>query len=267
MWGLAVMQEGLSPLGFILQRTIFIMESIRRKLHRGMTGRKDVAKAISLSLYVKHMYKSSTINDFTYNKLRRITGLSISCLKKRIGILKRYGLVKFIGTHGQHLCFCSLNSDTKHRNIDISYFVYDSIEDCDRSVFASFLVEIQRKKDFAKQMIQKATVSGRTVKEIKAAKRSCKRYGYGREYREFGISMKRIARDMGLCVKTALGVVRWAVKKNLIVREHMQEQRYVKGIGKLACFLDGITDFTFCTKDNEYYILACRYSLTPSTVK
>ena len=243
----------------------YIMDSIRRKLHRLMIGRKDVAKAVSLSLFVKSRYKSSVINDFTYAKMHRITGLSISSLKRRIGILKGFGLVKFIGTNGQHLCFLGLCSGTKHRNIDISYFVYDSIEDCDRSVFASFLVEIQRKKDFAKHAIQKATVSGRTVKEIKAAKRSCKRYGYGREYHEFGISMKRIARDMGVCVKTALEIVRWAVEQHLIEREHCQKQKYVKGIVKLACFLDGMTDFTFCTKDNEYYILASHYSLTTKT--
>ena len=92
-----------------------------------------------------------------------------------------------------------------------------------------------------------------------------KRYGYGREYHEFGISMKRIARDMGVCVKTALEIVRWAVEQHLIEREHCQKQKYVNGIGKLACFLDGMTDFTFCTKDNEYYILASHYSLTTKT--
>lgn len=249
----------------MLVRVFIFMGSIRRKLHRQMIGRKDVVKAISLSLFVKSKYKSSVINDFTYAKMHRITGLSVSSLKKRIGILKGFGLVKFIGTNGQHLCFLGLSSDTKHRNIDISYFVYDNIEDCDRSVFASFLVEIQRRKDFAKQMIQKATVSGRTVKEIKAAKRSCKRYGYGREYCEFGISMKRIARDMGVCVKTALVIVRWAVEQHLIEREYCQEQKYFKGIGELSFFLDGMTDFTFCTKDNEYYIFASHYSLTKKT--
>lgn len=241
------------------------MDTLRRKIHMQMIGRKEIAKAVSLSLFVKNRYKSSTINNFTYGKLSNLTGLSVTALRKRVSTLKALGYVQFIGSNSEHLLFCSLSSKTKHRNIDISYFKFDNIRDCDRSVFASFLVEIQRKKDFAKQMIQRATVSGRTVKEIKAAKRSCKRYGYDSEYREFGISMKRIARDMGVCVKTALGIVRWAVELHLIEREHCQEQKYVKGIGKLACFLDGMTDFTFCTKDNEYYILASHYSLTPKT--
>lgn len=257
------MQERLSPLGFIPQR-FFYMDTLRRKIHMQMIGRKEIAKAVSLSLFVKNRYKSSTINNFTYKKLSDITGLSVTALRKRVSTLKALGYVQFIGSNREHLLFCSLSSKTKHRNIDISYFKFDNIRDLDRSVFASFLIEIQRRKDFARHMIQ-TVADGKTIREIKSAKRSCRRYGYGEEYHEYGISLRRIAKDMGLCIKTSLKVIKWAIRQNFITKEHNQSQRYVKGIGKTVSFLGGDYDFTFCTKDNEYYIFANTYCLTPRT--
>lgn len=228
-----------------------------------MIGKKEVAKAIALSIFVKDKIVSSSINDFSYNKLRKITGLSISTLKKRIAILKDMNLVFLHGTHNQNLCFASL-CKSHHRNIDISYFRYDNIEELEKCIFASFLIEIQRKKDFVKHTIHIAT-DGHNLKDIKSAKRCCRKYGYGREYREYGISLRKIAREMGVCIKTAMRVISWAIDQKFINKINRQEQVYRKGIGAIYKYICDDVSFTFCTKDNEYYILANTYSLTEST--
>lgn len=238
---------------------------IKRSLQRKMVGRKEVAKAIALSLYVKSIVRSSTVKNFTYDKMRTLTGLGISSLRKRIDILKRLGLVSFIGKNKEHICFSSMTGSRKRANIDISYFKYKNIKEVENSVFASLLIEIQRHKDFAKYAIRCAH-DGRNLKEIKRGRRLCRRYDYGKEYVEYGISLKRIAREMGLCVKTALSIVNWAVKNKLIIKEHIQKEEYCKGIGFGAKYLSKEEkNFTFCTKDNKYYIFANNYVLTSRT--
>lgn len=246
------------------------MKSIRKKIHYAMMGRKDVVKAIALSLFIKDTIYSSTIKDFSYYKLSAMTGLHPTTLRKRMAILKRMGLVSFVGARRQHLCFASLSSTGKHRNIYIGYAsAYnkskrltnkEKIERIENFLFASFVIEIQKRKDFAKQVIR-SSIDGHLLQEVKSSRRICKHYGYGREYIELGISLRRIAKEMGVCVKTAIGIIRWAVKERLFKVTRNQIQVYHKGIGFIAKHLGDEANFTFCTKDNEYYILANTYTL------
>ena len=122
---------------------------IKRSLQRKMVGRKEVAKAIALSLYVKSIVRSSTVKNFTYDKMRTLTGLGISSLRKRIDILKRLGLVSFIGKNKEHICFSSMTGSRKRTNIDISYFKYKNIKEVENSVFASLLIETLPSMRFA----------------------------------------------------------------------------------------------------------------------
>lgn len=247
-----------------------LMKSIRKKIHYTMMGRKDVVKAIALSLFIKDTIYSSTIKDFSYYKLSAMTGLHPTTLRKRVSLLKRMGLVSFVGARRQHLCFASLSSTGKHRNIYIGYAsAYDKskrltnkekIERIENFLFASFVIEIQKRKDFAKQAIR-SSIDGHNYQDVKSSRRICKHYGYGREYIELGISLRRIAKEMGVCVKTAIGIIRWAVKERLFKVTRNQIQVYHKGIGFMAKYLGDEATFTFCTKDNEYYILANTYTL------
>ena len=246
------------------------MKSIRKKIHYAMMGRKDVVKAIALSLFIKDTIYSSTIKDFSYYKLSAMTGLHPTTLRKRVSLLKSMGLVSFVGARGQHLCFASLSSTGRHRNIYIGYAsAYDKskrltnkekIERIENFLFASFVIEIQKRKDFAKQVIR-SSIDGHILQEVKSSRRICKHYGYGREYIELGISLRRIAKEMGVCVKTAINVIRWCVRERLFKVTRNQIQVYHKGIGFMAKHLGDEANFTFCTKDNEYYILANTYTL------
>lgn len=227
-----------------------------------MYKQKSVTKALALAIFVKSKIASSTVNDFSYNKLHRLTGAHINTLKKRITILRQMGLVEFIGSHKQHLCFKSITSSSEHRNIDIKHIKVDTLKDTEASLFAYLVVELQRKKDFVKHTIQTAK-NGNNLEQVKKAKRTCKRYGYDEEYQEWGMSYKGIAKRLGVCLQKAFAIVKFAIKQGLIEKTKRQYQKFVKGIGTMCKHID--SDFTFCTKDNEYYILANAYSLTPLT--
>lgn len=239
------------------------MDRIRRKIFHKMYKNKSVTKALALAIFVKNRIKSSTIQDFSYNKLHLITGLHINTLKKRLDVLKRMGLVEFIGTHKQHLCFKSIVSSCDHRNVSIKYGEFDTIKDIEMTLFAYLLVEIQRRKDFAKHTIQTAR-NGRDLEQIKAARRTCRRNGYSEEYQEWGLSYKGIAKRLGVGVQKAFFVVKFAIEQGLVTKIKRQLQKFVKGVGAMQKSID--SNFTFCTKDNEYYILANAYALTPKTM-
>ena len=238
------------------------MDRIRRKIFYKMYKNKSVTKALALAIFVKSKISSSTVNDFSYNKLHRLTGAHINTLKMRIAILRQMGLVEFIGSHKQHLCFKSITSSSNHRNVDIKHGYYDTLKSTEESLFAYLIVEIQRKKDFVKHTIQTAK-DGHDLEQVKKAKRTCKRYGYNDEYHEWGISYKYIAKKLGVCLQKAFAIVKFAIKQGLIEKTKRQIQKFVKGIGSMCKHVDA--NFTFCTRDNEYYILANSYSLTPMT--
>lgn len=241
------------------------MGSIRRKTYTLLKGRKNVTQAVALALFVKSRIKSSTITNFSYNKLKNLTGLHITTLKKRIDILRKLNLISFIGKNNEHLCFVCL-SDRKHKkkNVNLDYLNFSSIKDIEKSLFASLLIEIQKRKEFAKHTINNA-VDGHDNKLVKSSRRICRRYGFGREFVDNGISYKRIAREMGVSIKTAMLIVKYSVENGFLRKIHRQIQVYVKGIKSMLNYLEKEVDFTFCTKDNEYYIYANLYELTPLT--
>lgn len=224
---------------------------------------KRVTKALALAIFVKNCIKSSTIQNFSYNKLHILTGLHINTLKKRLTTLKRMELVELVGTHKQHLCFKSIVSSCDHRNVSIKYGKLDTIKDIEMTLFAYLLVEIQRRKDFAKHTIHTAR-NGHNLEQVKEARRTCRRNGYGEEYQELGLSYKGIAKKLGVGIQKAFLVVKYAIEQGLVTKIKRQLQKLVKGIGAMSKFID--SNFTFCTKDNEYYILANAYALTPKTM-
>ena len=67
-----------------------------------MKGDTELTRAFALLLWVKSKFVSSTIVDFSYNRLHILTGLHINTIRKRIKTLKSLNLVRL--EHG-HLVF------------------------------------------------------------------------------------------------------------------------------------------------------------------
>lgn len=236
------------------------MKGIRRSLIYKMGKKGDkVRKSLSLTIFVKERFTSSTINNYTIDKLHKLTGLHANTIKKRIKTLKDMGLVRFVGKHNEHLLFESISSSSDHRNVYAEFVVFDNIKDIERALEALLVVEIQRRKDFAKHTIQSAQ-NPSTLEEHKRAKKICKRYGWGKEYQEFGLSYKGIAKKLGVCVQKAFAIVKFAIEKGFLVKTKRQIQKFIYGIGASSKYFEN-NEYTFCTNNNAYTILANVYSL------
>lgn len=240
-------------------------------------GNTDIARALALSLWVKNRFMSSTINNFSYNKLHLLTGLHINTIKKRISTLKSLGLVRF--EHG-HLVFSPLTSKSKFlsydfkelqgmavsptekeimkKNKDTEKITTLLVRDFEKYLYSLQVVVIQRRKDFVKQTFESLKYPD-TLEEYRKAKRICKRYGYHGEYKEFGLSYKRIAKELDVSIQKAFDVVRFAVMNGILAKIRNQKQEYIKNAKKvIGKYLNDYTH-TFCTKDNAYLILANVY--------
>jgi len=218
-----------------------------------------LSKALSLLIAVKQTYKSSTINNYTTDKLHKITGLHANTIKKRIKTLKEIGLVKFIGKHKEHLLFESVTSSSEHRNVYADFSTFKNVKDIEKALLALLIVEIQKKKDFAKHTIQSAQ-NPSNLEECKRAKKICNRYGYGKEYKEYGLSYKTIAKKLRVCLQKAFEIVKFAIENDFLVKTKREIQKFFYGIGNSSKYIeDG--KFTFYTSNNAYKVLANVYSV------
>lgn len=224
-----------------------------------MYNNNKLVKALSLAIFVKNQIVSSTINNYTIDKLHTITSLHPTTIKKRLNTLKQMGLVKFIGKNKEHMIFESITSSSEHRNVYAEFVMFDNIKDIEKSLYALLVIEIQKTKDFAKHTIQSMKKPS-NIDEYKKAKKICNRYGYGNEYKEYGISYKYIAKKLGVCLQKAFNVVKFAVEKGFLCKFNRQKQEFSYRIGCTSKFCEN-KDYTFCTLNNKYMILANVYSI------
>lgn len=235
------------------------MVTLRRNIFNAIPDDKQYVKAFALAIFIKRNFKSSMVTNFSVHKLHLLTGLHASTIVKRLRVLKNLGLVEYVGKHKEHLLIKSMSSHNKSRNIDISSLIFNDIKAIEKSLLALVVVEIQRRKNFAKQIIN-TLANPKDIKEYKRAKRLCRLFGWDHKYRENGISYNRIAKEMGVSVQKAVGIIKFAAENNFIVVKHRQLQKYSRGIGSIISHID-LKGYTFCTKDNLYVVLANEYSL------
>lgn len=231
---------------------------IRRTYIRAIRYDKGLLKALALAVYVKTNFTSSAIPHYSLNRLHILTGMHSTTLDKRIDKLMQMQIA--IWSAGGQLAISSLKSQCDRLNMYIEFEDCKSVKDVEKRLQTVLLLDIQSRKDFAKRMID-AAQNGTDLKEVKKAKKVCRRYGYGKEYVEWGLSYKGIAKRLGVSIATAFNVVKQAISEGLIKKFHNQVQRYQQNVREAMKYMD--FDFTFCTKDNCYLILANTYSLTP----
>lgn len=240
------------------------IKSIRRKVFMNIASDKGLVKAVALAVFIKTRYASSCIRNFSYRKLRDMSGLHDVTLKKRIAKLEEYGFIKRVGRHGEHLIIGSMSSHNNRRNIDISCIDFSTIKDIEKSILSLVVVEMQKRKNFVKHILN-CVREPKDTAEYKWAKRQCRDYGYEGEYKEYGISYKRIAKEMGVCLQKAFGVVKYAVTKGFLTVEKRQEQLFVRGAIAMSKYSDR-KGYTFATRNNVYKIYANVYSLGPRII-
>lgn len=228
----------------------------------------QLRKAIAFSLFVKAHARNSIVKNWSINKLHDITGISVNAIKDRLFVLKNMELVEETGLGNKHLVFKSLHSHTAHRNIVIPETTFkpnanlkrnayaQEIKNIENTLTAMLLVEIQRRKDFAKQMIQRRREPC-SKKEYTEAVKTCNRFGYGKKFIDKGISYKYMAAKIGMSVCKSIQIVKFAVKCKFIKKI----RNICKRIAICSKYTeDMLVNYTYSYRNHIYKNYANKYA-------
>lgn len=226
-------------------------------------GNPQLQKAVAIAICIKkHLDRSSMMRNYTINKLHTLTKISATTLNKYMPMLIENNLVRFEGKNNQHLVVSKLASNTNNRNICIDKFVFDSFQSIYYSLRSFLALIIQSHKDFIKRTIQIATKPQRGD-DCLAARKLVKRLvkqgilnGKYERFKDFGLGLKRIAKETGNCIRTAQRVMKFAIENNWCVKHKNVLQFWAKNV-----FYRDIQGFTFSTKNNIYKVCANSYVL------
>lgn len=226
-------------------------------------------KAIAFSLFIKARTCNSIVKNCTINKLHDITGVSANAVKDRLSVLEEMGLVERVGVKQQHLVFKSLHSNTSHRNVIIPNFKFKPNKKSSKNAYAQeikfieniltaiLLVEIQRRKNYAKQIIQQGQ-QPHSKKEYTEAVKVCNNLDYGRKFIDNGISYVYMSRYIGMSIYKSIQISKFAQKLHLIKKI----KNFVKRIPICLKYVeDMITNYTFSYRNYIYKIGANKYAL------
>lgn len=209
-----------------------------------------------MSLFVKKRICSSAINRYSDNRLHKITGLHANTCKKYIDILTELGLVEFIGRDGKTLVFKKLSSRHQRKNVDLGDIDGQSVMNIAYHLYAIFNVEIIKHKLFAKHTIETAKDGFRN---IKAAKRKARKYGYGREFIDNGLSFKTIAKKLKCGLQKAQNIIKFCCNKLFLIKHKHVTQIYDRYAQTTILFCPD--EYTFATKEYLYIVNANSYEL------
>lgn len=237
---------------------------VRRKTINECKGQPRLQKALAFALLLKfRLGRSSMMRNYSINKIHTLTKISATTIEKYLPILVKNGWVTFCGKGNQHLIVCKLCSGTNNRNVCVDRFCYDSFKDVYRSLRAFLALIIQSHKDFIRRTIQIAT-NPENGENCKAARKLVKRLvkqgilcSIYDAYKEYGLSLKRIAKETGNCTRTAQRVMQYAINKGWVAKQHHQKQIFAPKTNYYIPY-----GYTFSTKNNIYRIYANTYELS-----
>ena len=229
-----------------------MIKKIRFQIANELFGNKKLLKALAMLLFFYHKAAVNTVKDYNTHKLTKMLGISASTVNKRMATLREYGIAIL---EKDTLIFKSIVSKHRDRNISLEKINYSSLKDVEKSLYGILLVVIQSRKDYCRRTIRRA-MNGKTFKEVKSARLILRRCGYGNEYKEFGLSYRRIARFFGCSIKSAFNYVRFALKQGMIEVKRNFQSFLLPSVNHRE-----IEGYTFTTKNYGYIIGANIYNI------
>lgn len=240
------------------------MKKIGKHIFKEAMTNSRVRKALELYLFVKHAYQSSTIPNFTYKSLSERSGLCFTSLKKRIATLNEMGLIERVGKNGQHLLFKSAKA--KRVNMRIEQIDFSSIKSISKGLCALFIVEIQLRKEYIKQLLQtywayKKKAKFKCERSYQSIRNEVRKRGLlDTHFKENGISYKYIAQKIGISFSKVSDGIKYAVKNN-ILHKHTHIKRVFSEKGQ-----NGFYAFQFVAdKRNKFATYHGIYSVSANT--
>lgn len=220
-------------------------------------------KSVALAIIMKKTLPDhSTILNYNPNKVQRLTGINQNTFRKYLPLMVEMGLVRFDGINGEHLVVCCLHSKDKKRNIDIHRFSFRSFAEVYNSLRAFLALLIQQRKEYVRRTLQIAR-DPQKGDDFTAARKAVKRLvrrgvlkSVNESVREWGISLKRIAKETGNCVRTAERIVSYACRKKWWSKTRNYEWVIMRGVNRR--FVPG---FTFTTWNYGFVVHPNTYRL------
>lgn len=217
-----------------------------------MFGNKELLKAIAFSMYVRHNLNKSSVRNYSVNRIAAATGIHACTVKKRMSTLSEMGLVTI--SDGRAV-FRSLVSKHIKRNIRLTKICYKSLKTVERSLQAILVALLQLRKEFVKRVIRTAH-DGRSPQKVKAAQKLSRKHGWTNKFAEKGMSYANIARKIGVCVKSAVEIVKFAVERRILKKTTHFETTYMPGVRRRE--VDG---YLFTTRNYAFNVSANTYSV------
>ncbi len=247
------------------------MRNIKRRIIREIEGSPLKQRAVAFALLLKELTKdSSVIRDYTVNKVcqmtkakcrkeeknkRGFTMMHAKTVRKYVDVLIKMGLA--YKDCNQNLFLKKMASDNKHRNIDISHFKIDKTKNIYNQIRDLIFLLVQAQKDFIHSLLRLRKDPTPNV-DLKKVRRLCKKCcnNPNAEYKEYGVSYRRIAMSVGCSARTAVNIVRDTIKRKWCTKTNNCERIPIQGAN-----FDELPGFTFLCRGYGYIIRSNTYTL------
>lgn len=215
------------------------------------------------------------ISNFSYNKIKRVTGLHIATIKKRLATAERNGWVVRVG-NDLMICSKAIKSSHNRNNYTVGND-FKRITDLQDWLLAHIIVNIQEAKEFVKDTFGRLK-DPKTLKEYKRARRTAQeRYPEHTTYVDNGISYRCLVMNLGVGKTKLKSLLRFA-EENDIIHRHRNIQRvgwlesiFYKELDSQDCLIDylklkyGRLMHYFFTNKYAYLCFANTYSVHTGT--
>lgn len=252
----------VSEVSFVFSES---MRYLRRRIISEIAGSPLKQRAVAFALLLKERtHDSSVVRGFTVAKVQRLTvcchggkesRMAYKTIRKYLSVLESMGLVRFVGGD---LFLSRMTSSSKHRNVDISAFTLDRTKNIYSQLRDLLFLIIQAHKDFVKSLLR-LRQSPSYGTDFKKVRRLCKRCccDPNAGYEERGLSYKRIARQLGCCVRTAYTVVSDSILRRWCTKENRCEVHHLEGVN-----FREVPPYTFTTRNYGIILRANTYTLS-----
>lgn len=240
------------------------VNSLSRKIINEVVSDTRKQKAVAIAVYLKKLCgRGSTIRNYNPYKIQKLTHIHPNTFKSYLPIMVEMGLVRFDGKDNEHLVICRMHSRHGQRNIDIHRFSFKSFKSVYHSLRSFLMLILQQRKDYVYRTLQIARdpKKGQDFNQARKAVKRLVRQGVLKSVyenvKELGMSYKRIAREVGVCVRTAERVVAYALQKRWCSKQTHYERVEMRGVNRMY-----VQGFTFTTKNYGFIVSANTYTLS-----
>lgn len=239
---------------------------IKRKTMTLIKGSTRLQKAVSIAVFLKFKIdRSSIIRNYTPYKVQKLTGISPHTLKKYLPLMLELGLVSFCGKNNEHLVISRLHSKIENRNIDLGTFAFQSFREVYQSIRSYLFLLLQHRKEYVRRTLQIARYP-KKGENFKAARKAVKRLvkqgvlkSPNEEPKEYGISLKRIGEEVGVCLRTAEEVVKFALIRKWCRKFTHFKATHMPGVNRME-----VPGYMFTTLNYGFNVTANTYVLSPT---